>query len=150
MLVRRHGRAVFALCLARSDSVHDAEDAMQEALAKAVRHLPALREPDKARAWLMQIARRTCADRIRRRRPAAALPEEVPATPEAPAGRFEQLHAAIARLSEEQRDVITLYYLDGRSSESVAATLGISPSAVRQRLVRARLKLHELLTEEER
>ncbi|HET6430442.1 MAG TPA: sigma factor, partial [Phycisphaerae bacterium] len=54
MLVRRHGRAVFALCLARSDSVHDAEDAMQEALAKAVRHLPALREPDKARAWLMQ------------------------------------------------------------------------------------------------
>ncbi len=150
MLVRRYGRAVFAICLARSGSVHDAEDAMQETLLKAVRSLPTLREGDKAKSWLMQIARRTCVDRLRRRRPAAPMPDQVAAREVEQAGRFDSLHAAIARLDEDRREVVTLYYLDGHSSESVAAALGISPSAVRQRLVRARLRLHELLAEEDR
>ncbi|MHC4716980.1 MAG: RNA polymerase sigma factor [Planctomycetota bacterium] len=150
MLVRRYGRAVFALCLARSDNVHDAEDAMQEALLKAIRNLPSLRDPAKARPWLMQIARRACVDRIRRRRPDGPMPDQLAAPADAEPGRFESLRAAIARLTEDQREVVMLYYMDGRNSASVAETLGISPSAVRRRLVRARLRLHELLTEDDR
>ena len=98
----------------------------------------------------MQIARRTCVDRLRRRRPAAPMPDQIAAREIEEAGRFESLHAAIARLDEDQREVVTLYYLDGRNSESVAEMLGITPAAVRQRLFRARLRLHELLAEEDR
>jgi len=52
---------------------------------------------------------------------------------------------AIAALPDSQREAITLYYLDGRNCAGVAAALGISEPAVRQRLLRGRLMLHRLL-----
>ena len=145
LLVRRHASAVLALCLAHTRNIHDAEDAMQETFVKALSRLTSLRQPEKARPWLLQIARRTCIDRDRRRPPARTISEDLPA-PESPAqARTEQLHAAIRQLSPDYRETITLYYLDGRSCASVAAWLGISEVAVRQRLLRGRLMLHQLL-----
>jgi RNA polymerase sigma-70 factor (ECF subfamily) len=149
-LVRSHAAVVLAVCLAYTRNRHDAEDAMQDVFVKAFRNLHTLRDPDRVRAWLLQIARRTCIDHRRRRRPAGAMGDDVaaPATSAHPAA--EALHRAIARLPEEYRETITLYYLDGRSCAAVGQSLGISEAAVRQRLVRARLMLHDLLLEEER
>ncbi|MHC4444505.1 MAG: RNA polymerase sigma factor [Planctomycetota bacterium] len=60
-----------------------------------------------------------------------------------------RLQAAISKLPEDYRETISLYYLDGRKCSGVAESLGISEVAVRQRLVRARLMLHDLLVEDE-
>ena len=148
--MRRHARAVLAVCLAHARNVHDAEDAMQEVFLKAITKLDRLREPGKARSWLLQIARRTCIDRSRRRRKGQPLPHDLPAPVRRPDPRVEALHAAIAKLPEKHREAITLYYLDGRSCRAVAAALGVREAAVRQRLVRGRLMLHELLREDQR
>jgi RNA polymerase sigma factor (sigma-70 family) len=148
-LVEQYGRAVFAVCLAHTGNIHDAQDVMQDVFVRALAKLDSLQNPRSARAWLLQIARRMCVDRSRRRAPSRPLPAELAA----PAGQSrdeqsERVQAAIRRLSEAQREIIALYYFDRRSCRSVAASLGISEAAVRQRLVRARLTLHELLTED--
>ena len=149
-LVREHGSAVRAVCLAHSRNVHDAEDLMQDVFTKALTKINSLRDTKRARPWLMQIARRTCIDHHRRRNPEQPLYEDVPALEKAVDQRWVSLHQAISQLPDDYRETICLYYLDGRKCAHVARTLGISASAVRQRLVRARLMLHDLLVEDEK
>jgi RNA polymerase sigma-70 factor, ECF subfamily len=148
-LVPRHAAVVFAVCLAGTRRPHDAEDLMQETFVKAFAELDNLRDPDKARPWLLQIARRLCIDHVRRRKPATALPDDLPAPARTSDPRIEQLHAALARIPKDYRETISLYYLDGRSSANVAATLGIPAGAVRMRLLRARVMLYDLLTRDD-
>jgi RNA polymerase sigma-70 factor (ECF subfamily) len=102
------------------------------------------------REWLLQIARRVCMDRYRRYREAHPLPEQLPAPECTLDPRLEQLHIAMSELPEDYREAISLYYLDGRSTEAVARTLGISEGAARQRVSRGRLLLHDRMTEEQR
>ena len=143
-----HARAVFGVCLASTKSFHDAEDVAQAVFLKAIGKTDSLRDPEKARAWLLQVARRECIDFHRRRKTMNRLVEE-PSAP-APTGNAmaERLHAAIHRLPQDYREPIVLYYLDGRSTARVAASLGATEAAIRQRLVRARAMLHDLLREE--
>ncbi len=148
--VRLHAPVVMAVCLANTRRLPDAEDVMQETFVRAFAHGDSLRDPAKARPWLMQIARRLCVDQARRQKPAAPLPDALPARTTARNPRVERLHAALARLPEAYRETISLYYLDGQSCEGVAATLGVSSGAVRTRLCRARVMLFDLLTEEEK
>lgn len=148
-IVRRHRSAVLAVCLAHARSTHDAEDITQNVFLRAFEKLESLREPAKTRAWLLQIARRACADHRRRPDAPAAIHGDVAQQSDGRDSRIERLHAALARLPEDYRETITLYYLDGQSCRSVAASLGASESAVRQRLCRARIMLHEMLTEKE-
>jgi RNA polymerase sigma-70 factor, ECF subfamily len=147
-LFRCHAQAVFAVCLANTKNYHDAEDVVQAVFAKAVAKIPTLRQPSRARAWLLQVARRTCVDFHRRRRQAEPLLEEPSAPPPMANGACERLHEAIQKLPLNYREVIVLYYLDSRSCSNVAASLGLAEPAVRQRLVRARAMLHDLLQED--
>jgi len=148
-LFRDHWRAVLALCLARTPSLADAEDAAQEVMGKAIAKLGSLRDPTKIRGWLFEIARRVCSDFARRRRPIQLLTDQVPVPVRAVDPRLDQLQMAITRLPLPYREVITIYYLDGRSSAELASTLGITPAAARQRLSRARLLLHKLMAEDQ-
>jgi RNA polymerase sigma-70 factor, ECF subfamily len=146
-LYRLHARAVFAVCLANTPTYHDAEDVMQAVFVKAVAKTAELRQPDRARSWLLQIARRACVDFYRRRKPVEPLDQEPSDVPARDAD-FQPLHEAIQRLPKTYREAIILYYLDGRDCATVAAALGTSEQAVRQRLMRARVMLHDLLDEE--
>jgi len=147
-LFRRNAQAVFAVCLANTQNYHDAEDVMQAVFLKAITKISSLREPVRARAWLLQIARRECIHFHRRRKPMEPLLAE-PSTPAAGGNAVcERLHEAIQKLPQNYREAIVLYYLDGRDCLAVAASLGATEAAVRQRLVRARAMLHDLLQEE--
>lgn len=147
-MFRLHGRAVFAVCLANTHNYHDAEDVMQAVFLKAMAKLSSLRESARVRAWLLQVARRECIDFHRRRKPMEPLLNE-PSTPACGGNAASQrLHEAIQKLPRNYREAIVLYYMDGRNSSGVASSLGIKKAALRQRLVRARAMLHELLVEE--
>jgi RNA polymerase sigma-70 factor (ECF subfamily) len=61
--------------------------------------------------------------------------------------RQRQVHEAIARLSANDREILTLRNLDGLSNAEAAATLGIDPAAASQRYGRALLRLRAELTE---
>ncbi len=146
-LFQLHARAVFAVCLANIRNHHDAEDVTQTVFLKAVAKASSLREPARARAWLLQVARRECVDFHRRRKPVESLVVEPP-NPTADDGACRRLHEAIQKLPPNYREAVVLYYLDGRDCSGVAAALETTEQAVRQRLVRARAMLHDLLREE--
>ena len=148
MMVRLYKQTVFAVCLANTRSVHDAEDMTQEVFLKAFRKLDHLRNQGRVRAWLIRIARNACISHHQRKRPrTSSILDEIPA-PSKSNPLVDRLHEALSRLPDEYRETISMYYLGGRNCATVAASLGITEAAVRQRLVRGRLMLHDLLGED--
>jgi RNA polymerase sigma-70 factor, ECF subfamily len=74
-LVESHRRGLHAHCYRMLGSLHDAEDAYQEAMLRAWRALPRLREDAAARTWLYRIATNVCLNAIDRR-PRRVLPTD--------------------------------------------------------------------------
>ena len=149
MLMRKYASVVLGFCLANAKNFHDGEDIMQEVFLKAFTKLGTLKDPSRVRPWLIKIARRTCIDYYRQRRPTQTLLEETAARPDYGNEHIIRLHIALSKLPKHYRETITLYYLDGQKCASVARSLGVKEAAVRRRLVRARLMLHDLLSEEQ-
>jgi len=149
-LVREHASAVLGFCMTFTKNFHDSEDIMQDVFLQAFTKLWTLRDPTRVRPWLLKIAKRMCIDFYRKRQPCYSLAEvDVPARPDYGNEHIIRIHTAVSKLPEGYREAITLYYLDGRDCAGVAQSLGISEAAVRQRLVRARVMLHDLLLEDQ-
>src|SRR5205085_2461746 len=99
-----HRPAVFAVCLACTSSLHDADDLTQETFVRALSRMTTLHDPSKLRPWLLEIARNACIDYTRRRpQPGRALP---PPAPDRDEERVSRLHAAIRKLPDDYREVI--------------------------------------------
>jgi len=130
-----------------------AEDLVQETLAKAVVKADQLRDPAARDSWLFSILANCYRDHFRRHREMDDVDEMELGhdhTPESESGRLEvagRVRAAIARLPEGQRQVVTLVDLEGFSYIEVAGILGIPIGTVMSRLCRARAALREQLQE---
>lgn len=148
-IVRRYGPAVYGVCLAYTHSIHDSEDIMQDVFIKAFTKLHTLKDAGRVRAWLLQIARRTCLDFHRGRASERQAVQNMPAERPVMDKRVLRIYKAISQLPDNYREPTILFYLDGRDCRGVAQVLGISETAVRSRLTRARLRLHEILREDE-
>lgn len=111
MLVREHASAVLGLCVAHVKDFHDGEDIMQDVFLKAFTRIDTLRDHTRARQWLLKIARRMCIDHFRKSRTHHSIveAETVPARPDYSDEHSARVHAAVARLAEAYRDVISLY-----------------------------------------
>lgn len=134
----------------------DAEDAVQDCFLRAWR---AAASYDPARAavstWLYRILLRLCIDRnrrtgLRRFLGLEAAPEtmdDAPDTETELAARQElrRTQEAMRQLPERQRQALLLRAVAGQTTAEIAATLGISPGAVEQLLVRARSGLRARL-----
>ena len=120
-----------------------ARDAVQDALFRAWRDLPRLRDPDRFDAWLHRLTVNACLDQVRRRR---RRPTEVeldpifaPAVPDG-TGRIadrDLVDGVLRRLDESGRAIVVLHYFLGMPLPEVAATLGIPTGTVKSRLHRA-------------
>ena len=117
-----------------------ARDAVQEALIRAWRDLPGLRDPDRFEAWLRRLTVNACLDLARRRR---RRPIEVELTPiDSPApsdlsgalADRELVDGALRRLDPGHRAVVAMYYLLGMPLPDVAAALGIPLGTAKSRL----------------
>lgn len=148
-LVRAHSRRVFAVCLGMLGTFEDAEDMAQDTFIRGYRNLSTLRDPSQFGAWITKIARNLCVDFLRRNKRGRELASVTPLASVVEPNNRVDLHDAIARLPEEYRLPLLLYYFDGRSTDSVAQTLGISPAGVLTRLSRARRELRRMLSEVE-
>ena len=148
-LVRDHASAVLGFCITFTKNFHDGEDIMQDVFLKAFTKLDTLRDRTRVRPWLLKIARRMCIDYDRKRRSSYSIGEDVPARPGCDNEYVIRVHTAISKLPDIYCETITLYYLEGHDCSAVAQSLEISEVAVRRRLVRARLMLHDLLLENE-
>jgi RNA polymerase sigma-70 factor, ECF subfamily len=132
-LVEDHGDEllVHARRLAGADA---AEDVLQEALLRALRAYPRLRHADQLRAWLYRVTTTTAFDHHRARRreiptedvPAVAVDDDLLAD--------EGFEALIAPLTDGARAALRLRFVEDLDHDGVAAALGISPQAARQRV----------------
>ncbi len=130
----------------------DAEDALADALLAALRASVKLKDPTNFQAWLAKIGARACA-RIRikdRMLSFVSLADleakgfEIPSEEPSPATEHELatmkdcVAGAIESLPDHYREVYLLREIRGDKAEDVAAQLGLSVTAVKSRLHRAR------------
>jgi RNA polymerase sigma-70 factor (ECF subfamily) len=121
----------------------DLDDLLQDVFARIHAGLGKLKDEEKLEAWLFQVARRAIADHYRQRR-GAGLPEDLPEKPaprETAAEVAAWLEPMMALLPEEDREALRLTDLGGLSQKDLAARLGLTVSAAKSRVQRARARL---------
>jgi len=159
-LVEATHRDVYTLCLRILGDPHDAAEATQDAYLKAWRGLRGFRGDAMFETWLYRVASNSALSkhRGRRRRQSheAGVQDEIltdmPASGsvEATAGariEVQALEAALARLPEQHRTAVVLRDVYGMNIEEIATQLGISETAAKVRVHRARKKLKEMVFE---
>jgi RNA polymerase sigma-70 factor (ECF subfamily) len=144
-LVRRTQPAVWQLCTALG-SAGETEDLVQETYLRALKALPRFRGEAPVRLWLLSIARRTCADHVRRRQRRRRLMDRVlsdasSATESAPEVTDDLLDA----LDPDRRDAFVLTQLAGLSYDEAAVVAGCPIGTIRSRVARARADLQALV-----
>jgi len=132
-----------------------AEDATQDALVRAWRDLPTLRDVERFDAWLYRLLIRSCADIGRHRRRWRAELTVVSIEPAEPDRASEladrdQLERGLRRLSEAQRTILILHFYVGLSPNEAADALDIPVGTAKSRLHYAIDALRAALAADER
>ena len=134
----------------------EAEDVVQDACVRAMRFVSSLRDDD-ARAWLLAIVRNTWYSRAARRaNRVEATPFDSAQDQRAdvaldPEERLLQqhtvtvVHAALAQLPADFREVIVLREFEGLSYKEIATVVRVPVGTVMSRLARARERLMAVL-----
>ncbi|MFC1713810.1 sigma-70 family RNA polymerase sigma factor [Candidatus Poribacteria bacterium] len=151
-LVRKYQDAIYGFAFHLIGDFAEAQDVTQQAFVIAYMKLPQLKDAGKFVPWIKRIAANECALWVRQRRQTSRLHEKV-GNPDYPVStpheEYEEkeieaiVRKAMEALSEKNRLAMTLYYIDGLSQREVGSFLGISTSAVENRIARARKQLRE-------
>ena len=145
-LIDRHGDDVLRLCLLYMGDRQMAEDAFQETMVKAWRHMADFRGDSSMKTWLSRIAVNTCSSMLRSgwfrmlRRSQSVDALLNLAAPEAAADM--DLTAAVCALPGKDREVIVLFYFENMKMREIAEALRLSVNTVSTRLRTARRLLH--------
>jgi RNA polymerase sigma factor (sigma-70 family) len=132
---------VVARLILRDDAA--AEDATQEAMVAAWRHIRGLRDPDRFEAWMHRLLVNACHREARRGRRRGSMEIHVTSfeAPEPdPNLRLidrDQLERGFRRLEPDQRAVLVLHHYVGMPLDDIGLALGVPPGTVRSRLFRA-------------
>ena len=156
-LVRKYQKSVHALAWRKLGDFHIAEDITQDTFLKAYQRLSTLKEPQRFSSWLYVIAANGCKAWLRKKH---LLTQSLEGTSNAQLekatysgyvveenerivaeAQHEVVKKLLAKLQESERTVITLYYLGGMTYEEISEFLGVSVSAIKNRLYRARQRL---------
>ena len=156
-LVSQYAGTLYRVAYSVLRNSADAEDAVQEAFVRVLRHRDSLAEVRDQRVWLIRIVWNVVLDRKRRMktRPetddVAELARVLPAgglTAEervAAAQHHARVLACVEQLPAKERQVLMLSAFEELTSVEIAAVLGITESSVRSRLFRARNLMAGLL-----
>jgi len=138
-LIRAAGDHLLAVARKILRDPDAAEDALQQAVIRAWRRLPQLRDPDRFDAWLYRILVMSCyaeANRARRYRGDVRAIDAVPMERDF-ATRIadrEALERAFVALTPSHRAVIVLHYFAGLPLNEIARIVGVSHGTARSRL----------------
>ena len=154
-LLALHGRMVLRMAQRLLLNDADAQDAAQEVFLRLHRSLHKFQEDRDLVPWLYRVTVNICHDQRKRRKPAVTL-EDVPELAASEADSEQQLNAqqrrlllraALASLTERERDAIVLRDLEGLSTAEVARILGTTETTVRSQISMGRVKLKRRLRE---
>ena len=163
-LVRRHSQLIYRALAAILGNPADAQDAMQETLLSAFKHIGGFQGRSKFSTWLVSIARNSALQRLRRGKNMESLdggaydeetdfrPRQVRAWQDNPEQFYSKsemrqlVERGILALPANYRTVVMLRDIQQLSTDEVAQQLGLSVSSVKTRLLRGRLMLREWLS----
>ncbi len=161
-LVERYERMVFSITHRFAETPADAEDMAQDIFVKAYRRIDRLRRPERFASWLYGIALnhgRDYAKNVRRLTYAFSATERADwEVEDERRGQDAALEAeedgrrlwdALDRLSPAYATPFLMKYRDGMTYQAMADRLGVSVSALKVRVHRARKQLRELLLQHE-
>ncbi|MCB1802202.1 MAG: RNA polymerase sigma factor [Gammaproteobacteria bacterium] len=132
----------------------NADDLVQETLARALSKIDTLREESRLQVWLTQILANLFRDQFRRISPDTGLESDVLCGADDPEQNTNQMQLvartreAIARLGDDQRQVLTLVDIAGFSYADTASILDVPVGTVMSRLSRARGRMRDLLEQQ--
>lgn len=124
-----------------------AQDVVQNTWEAVVRGLSRLDDPARFRAWLFAIAARKCADALRGKYRGARIADGAAAmtteatSPESESNARLDIAAALKRLPQEQRIVVSLFFGEEMNVAEIAAITGAPEGTVKSRLFAARKTL---------
>jgi RNA polymerase sigma-70 factor (ECF subfamily) len=165
-LVDAYSGPIYRLALKMLGSATDAEDVLQNTFLKAFQHLKDFEGRSSLSTWLYRIASNEALMLLRKQRPEIPFSDAVPEDDEnsdytpaqftdwccLPEEEFlssesqTALDHAVRRLPETLRIVFVLRDIEGLSIQETSQALELSETAVKTRLLRARLRLREDLS----
>lgn len=162
-IIQRHRDTILGFAIKMTGNPSDAEDIVQDISLILVKKLDTFKGNSKFSTWLYKVTLNTCylaLNKSKRRKEhelsanslydsASGSPAQSPKWAENP-GRIllyresaEVVRDAVNALSERNRDILRLRYIDGFSTAQVGEITGISISAVKSRVLRSRLFIRD-------
>lgn len=151
-IVEENQRPVFNLCYRMLGDANEAEDAAQETFWRAYKNFHRYDPQRPFLTWLLSIAAHYCIDEIRKRRmkvisidlfPEETLPDngELPEKSAVLVSEKADIQKLLDTLSPEDRVAVVMRYWNELPETEIAGMLGLTVSAVKSRLFRARKQL---------
>jgi RNA polymerase sigma-70 factor (ECF subfamily) len=149
LLLNHYQNKVFRLALTFLRNPAKAEDAAQDVFLKLWRSLGDYNAEASLSTWIYAITRNTCLNQLRRDsyRDAVSLTDTDAPQParESSAPAALDCHALLDSLPEKDRHVLTLFYLEEKSHQEVAAMLGRPVGTIKSDIHRARKAMAQLV-----
>ena len=153
---------MYRIALSHTQSVHDAQDVVQDIFIKYISLLPLFKDAKHEQAWFIRSTVNKCHDLFRRKKIRNYLsldeisnsikPQDNNNLSYQTAETTENIldiMKALASVKEKNRVAIILHYLEGFSVEEIALMLDISISSVKMRLSRGRENMKNIIMQEE-
>ncbi|TRX52034.1 RNA polymerase sigma factor [Fulvivirga sp. M361] len=147
ILINKYKDYAFTLAYNILNHREEAEEAAQDSFVKAFRHLPKFNRKAKFSTWLYKIVTNTAITYCRKQKVKKEDIDRIAGIGEVPVSELELadrkkfIRRALALLNEQDRSVISLFYLKELSLEEIAEVTGIKGNLVKVKLHRARKKL---------
>ena len=147
---------VFRLCCGMLQQRAWAEDVSQDVFLRIWRALPGFAGQSSLSTWIYAIARNASLSELRKRRPQISIDDDEDgyrpeiaalAVADADDSATVSVTQMLEQLPERYRQAVTLFYMEDKSYEQTAASLGMPLGTVKALLHRARKKLIELARE---
>ncbi|MHC5001967.1 MAG: RNA polymerase sigma factor [Planctomycetota bacterium] len=156
-LIRTHQDALYAFILRMSGRPDIAEDIVQEAFVRVMRNLDRFDSRYRFSTWLFTIAKRLYVNAVQKHRPTYDTdiveirqgkqpgPGSLSAQSESRDNVRRILDTALARLNEQQREIILLFHQQSWSINEIAGHLGMPEGTVKSHLHRARKRMRRAI-----
>ena len=145
-LMRTQLQKMYRIAITMLQNEEDAADAIQETVFKCWQKIGQLRNDKYFGTWLVRILINQCNDILRDRKKIIYL-DDIPELAHEDNYFTNDWKEVLGSLNEKYRVVMELYYVDGFSTKEIAGMLHITDTNVRNRMVRGRKQLEQLLNE---
>jgi RNA polymerase sigma-70 factor (ECF subfamily) len=153
LLYRTHRAKIYTFLLRLTGDADAADDCTQDTFVKAYRSLGQLKDDSRVLPWLYRIASNTAIDAARRRKQVRWIPllslrdhvdEPHASDDHTPVAERQHIDQTLRAIPLENAAALLLHVLEGYSYKEIADIQGVSMTAVRSRIARARVAFREL------